>query len=28
VYRLGDKIRIKVKKIDLQKKQMDFDLVR
>ncbi len=28
VYRLGDKIRIKVKKIDLQKKQMDFDLVK
>ena len=28
IYRLGDKIRIKVKKIDLQKKQMDFDLVR
>jgi len=27
-YRLGDPIRIKVKKIDLQKKQMDFDLVR
>ncbi len=28
IYRLGDNIRIKVKKIDLQKKQMDFDLVR
>ncbi len=28
VYRLGDNIRIKVKKIDLQKRQMDFDLVR
>jgi ribonuclease R len=28
IYRLGDKIRIRVKKIDLQKKQMDFDLVR
>lgn len=28
IYRLGDPIRIKVKKIDLQKKQMDFDLVR
>ncbi len=28
IYRLGDSIRIKVKKIDLQKKQMDFDLVR
>jgi ribonuclease R len=28
VYRLGDKIRIKVKKIDLQKKQMDFDQVK
>jgi ribonuclease R len=28
VYRLGDNIRIKVKKIDLQKKQMDFDLVK
>jgi ribonuclease R len=27
-YRLGDRIRIKVKKIDLQKKQMDFDLVK
>jgi ribonuclease R len=28
IYRLGDSIRIRVKKIDLQKKQMDFDLVR
>jgi len=28
IYRLGDKIRLKVKKIDLQKKQMDFDLVK
>ena len=28
IYRLGDPIRIRVKKIDLQKKQMDFDLVR
>ncbi len=28
IYRLGDKVRIKVKKIDLQKKQMDFDLVK
>lgn len=28
IYRLGDKIRIKVKKIDLQKKQMDFELVK
>ncbi|MBK7172124.1 MAG: ribonuclease R [Bacteroidales bacterium] len=28
VYRLGDSIRIKVKKIDLQKKQMDFEQVR
>jgi ribonuclease R len=28
IYRLGDAIRIRVKKIDLQKKQMDFELVR
>jgi ribonuclease R len=28
IYRLGDPIRIKVKKIDLQKKQMDFDLAK
>lgn len=28
VFRLGDKIRIRVKKIDLQKKQMDFEQVR
>ncbi len=28
IYRLGDAIRIRVKKIDLQKKQMDFDLVK
>jgi ribonuclease R len=28
VFRLGDPIRIRVKKIDLQKKQMDFDLVK
>lgn len=28
VYRLGDAIRIKVKKIDLQKKQMDFEQVK
>ena len=28
VYRLGDSIRIRVRKIDLQKKQMDFDLVK
>jgi len=28
VYRLGDKIRISVKRIDLQKKQMDFEQVR
>lgn len=27
-YRLGDAIRIRVKKIDLQKKQMDFELVK
>jgi ribonuclease R len=27
VFRLGDAVRIKVKKIDLQKKQMDFELV-
>ena len=26
-YKLGDQVRIKVKKIDLQKKQMDFDIV-
>lgn len=28
VYRLGDAIRIRVKKIDLQKKQMDFEQVK
>lgn len=28
IYRLGDKVCIKVKKIDLQKKQMDFDLIK
>ncbi|MBK7215315.1 MAG: ribonuclease R [Bacteroidales bacterium] len=28
VYRLGDALKIKVKKIDLQKKQMDFEQVR
>ena len=28
VYRLGDTIRIRVKKIDLQKKQMDFEQVK
>jgi ribonuclease R len=26
-YRLGDRLRIRVKRIDLGKKQMDFDLV-
>lgn len=28
VYRLGDPIRIRVRKVDLQKKQMDFDQVK
>ncbi len=27
IYKLGDKVRIRVKKIDLSKKQMDFELV-
>jgi ribonuclease R len=26
-YKLGDQVRIKVKKIDLAKKQMDFEMV-